>query len=142
MSDFNKTNWANGEFSRGYRENADVFIIERRRMLAILQSFYAHFVRNGAQRTILDLGCGDGIVTSAIAGIDDRISATLVDGSRDMLEKARVRLNGLKRTRYIHASFQEMLLQDRIQGPFDFVASSLAIHHLTFDEKLGLFEKI
>jgi tRNA (cmo5U34)-methyltransferase len=35
-----------------------------------------------------------------------------------------------------------MLRRDRVHGPFDFVASSLAIHHLAFAEKFSLFEKI
>jgi tRNA (cmo5U34)-methyltransferase len=35
-----------------------------------------------------------------------------------------------------------MLRGDRVHGPFDFVVSSLAIHHLTFAEKFSLFEKI
>ena len=33
MTDFKRTNWANRDFARGYREKADVFIVERRRML-------------------------------------------------------------------------------------------------------------
>jgi hypothetical protein len=39
MTDFDKTNWAKPKFSRGYRDNAEVFIVERRRMLSILQDF-------------------------------------------------------------------------------------------------------
>jgi tRNA (cmo5U34)-methyltransferase len=142
MSDFAKTNWARPEFSRGYRDNADVFILDRRRMLDILQSFYAHFVKNGTRIKMLDLGCGDGIITEVVARIDPSISATLVDGSADMLGKARERLRGLRRTRYIHSSFQEMIRSNSVRGRFNFVASSLAIHHLTLEEKKALYEKI
>lgn len=142
MTDFKRTNWANPEFARGYRDNADIFIVDRRRMLSILQSFYLHFVTDGTVKKVLDLGCGDGIVTSAIAGVDGRLSATLVDGSEDMLKKARERLSGLRRPRYIHSSFQEMLAGDTVRGKFDFIASSLAIHHLSMNEKKALFKKI
>lgn len=142
MSEFNKSNWANPEFARGYRDNADIFIVDRRRLLSILQSFYLHFVADGTVKNVLDLGCGDGIVTSAIAGVDGSISATLVDGSEDMLKKARERRSGLRRTRYIHSSFQEMLAGDTVRGKFDFIASSLAIHHLSMNEKKALFKKI
>ncbi len=89
-----------------------------------------------------DVGCGDGIVTSAIAEIDPRVAATLVDGSPDMLTKARQRLKRLRHTQYIRLSFQEMLRREVVHGPFDFIASSLAIHHLPFIEKAALFEKI
>lgn len=142
MNEFDKSNWAKPEFSRGYRDNADVFIVERRLMLSILQSFYLHFIKNGSRRTVLDLGCGDGIVTSVIAGVDSRISATLVDGSGDMLKKARERLSGLNKTTYIRSSFQEMIRGNTVLGKFDFIASSLAIHHLSMDEKKALFEKV
>jgi tRNA (cmo5U34)-methyltransferase len=139
MTEFDKSNWAKSEFSQGYRENADVFIVERRRTLAILRSFYVHFVKDGFPKTMLDLGCGDGIVTAAIADADSTISATLVDGSPDMLKKAGERLSGLKNARYVRASFEEILRKDTVGGAYDFIASSLAIHHLTLDEKKSLF---
>lgn len=139
MTEFDKSNWAEPEFSKGYRDNADVFIVERRRMLAILQSFYVHFVKDRAPKTMLDLGCGDGIVTAAIADADPSVAATLVDGSPDMLKKAEERLRGLPNARFVRASFEEILREDKISGAFDFIASSLAIHHLALDEKKALF---
>jgi len=139
MTEFDKSNWANPEFSRGYRDNADVFIVERRRMLSILQSFYAHFLKDGARKMVLDLGCGDGIVTSNLAEADESFSATLVDGSADMLAKAKERLKGQNDARYIQASFQEMIQKNILEGDFDLIVSSLAIHHLTMEEKASLF---
>lgn len=141
MTEFDKSNWAKPEFSQGYRDNADVFIVERRRMLAILQSFYTHFVKDGSRKRMLDLGCGDGIVSAAIAEAGGPVSATLVDGSEDMLAKARERLNDLPEAKYIHASFQVILRESLLEGPYDFIVSSLAIHHLTLDEKTALFKK-
>ncbi len=142
MTEFDTSNWAKPEFSRGYRENADVFILDRRRMLDVLQSFYGHFVKDGASKKVLDLGCGDGIVAAVIADADPMISATLVDGSRDMLTKARKRLRGLGRARYVRSTFQDMLRRDAVRGTFDFIVSSLAIHHLTMREKAALFDKV
>jgi tRNA (cmo5U34)-methyltransferase len=141
-TEFDKSNWAKAEFSKGYRDNADVFIVERKRMLAILQSFYTHFVKDGARKMVLDLGCGDGIVTAAIADADPAISATLVDGSSDMLKKAEEKLAGLKNARFIQSSFQDLIHEDILEGDFDIIASSLAIHHLTMEEKASLFGKI
>ena len=138
---FDTSNWANPEFSRGYIDNADVFIVERRRMLTILQSFYVHFVKDGSRKTMLDLGCGDGIVTATIAEAGGPVNATLVDGSEDMVSKARERLTCLPNAKYVHASFQEVLRTNKLEGPYDFIVSSLAIHHLTLDEKTALFKK-
>jgi tRNA (cmo5U34)-methyltransferase len=142
MSEFNTSNWAKSEFSKGYRDNADVFIVERRRMIAILQSFYAYFMKDGTSKTVLDLGCGDGIVTAAVADVDPSISATLVDGSSDMLKKAGEKLAGLKTARYIQASFQDLIRKDILEGDFDMIVSSLAIHHLAMEEKTSLFKII
>jgi len=142
MTDFKKTNWANPEFARGYRDTADIFIVDRGRMFSILQSLYLHFVSDGSAKKVLDLGCGDGIVTSSIARVDNSISATLVDGSEDMLRKAKERLRGLKKAQYISLSFQEMIRGNLIHGTFDFIASSLAIHHLSMTEKKALFKTI
>lgn len=142
MDAFNRSNWANPEFSRGYRDTADAMIAGRRYMLSVLQSYYAHFMGSGKRRSVLDLGCGDGIVASAIAEVDRTVSVTLVDGSRDMLDKARKRLKGAVRLRCLRASFQEMIRNDTLRGTFDLVASSLAIHHLTLSEKVRLFQLI
>ncbi len=73
-------------------------------------------------------------------GIDGSISATLVDGSADMLTKAKKQLTGFKNIQFIRASFQE-LLHTELQE-FDFVVSALAIHHLTMSEKKSLFEYV
>lgn len=142
MTDFSESNWAKAEFSRQYRNNADIYIVERRRMLDILKSFYKHFFSDKTRTRILDLGCGDGILTYELLKIDNRISATLMDGSEDMLARAKERLNDFRNIQYIQTSFQDVLKGEFIQKNFDFVVSSMAIHHLTTDEKKGMFKKI
>jgi tRNA (cmo5U34)-methyltransferase len=140
MTEFDRSNWAKSEFSQAYRDNADVFIVERRRMLSILQSFYIYFIKDGSPKNMLDLGCGDGIITAAIADTDPMVSATLVDGSSDMLKKSDERLTELKNTRYVCASFQDILRRDKVSDTFNFIASSLAIHHLSMDDKRAIFK--
>ncbi len=141
MTDFANTNWAKPEFTQDYRDHADVYIVERGRMFSLLRSFYTRFVKDGGRKAVLDLGCGDGIVTANLLQADPSIAATLVDGSDDMLEKARLRL-GNAQAKYVRSSFQEIIAGKPLQGPFDFVASSMAIHHLTMQEKRALFEKV
>ena len=142
MTEFNKSKWANAEFGKEYIDNADIYIVERRRLLEILKSFYRHFLSERGQNRILDLGCGDGIITHGLLKIDDSISATLIDGSEDMLNKARERLKEVKNIQYIHASFQELLEKDILNSKFNFIVSSMAIHHLTMEGKRSLFRKI
>jgi ubiquinone/menaquinone biosynthesis C-methylase UbiE len=66
--------------------------VERKRLLEILKTFYKYFIGNKPNSNILDLGCGDGILIYELLKIDNSIEATLIDGSEDMLKKAKDRL--------------------------------------------------
>ncbi len=141
MTQFSKTNWAKAEFSGNYIEKADIYIVERRRMAGILRSFYEHFIKGqtDAART-LDLGCGDGFLTEVIVKTDDSVRPTLADGSGHMLEKARQRLAGFGNASFIKAEFQELISGGKtLEGGYDFIMSSMAIHHLNAEEKRSLF---
>lgn len=139
MTEFDKSQWAKHEFAQEYRDGADVYIVERKRMLEILKSFYTHFVGNRPNSRILDLGCGDGIVAYELLKNDDSIEATLIDGSEDMLSKAKDHLKNFRNIHFIRASFQEVLKTGSTLQRYDFIVSSLAIHHLTMEEKTALF---
>ncbi len=140
MTEFDKSHWAEKDFSNQYLEAADIYIVERKKLLEILKSFYRYFLANKKDNKILDLGCGDGILTQALLSIDKSISATLVDGSEEMLAKAKEKLSGFEGISYVRSSFQELPQKKELFSNFDFVVSSLAIHHLTMNEKKSLFE--
>jgi tRNA (cmo5U34)-methyltransferase len=142
MTDFNKTNWAKAGFGQNYLEKADIYIVERRRMFSLLRSFMSHFLSSAGSRHLLDLGCGDGVLSEELLQIDGSLSVTLLDGSDDMLSKARQRLEKFGDFRYVRASFQELLEKDVLTDRYDFAVSSMAIHHLTLSEKTRLFKKI
>ena len=142
MTEFDKSHWAQKDFANQYLEASDIYIAERRKLFEILKSFYRYFLANKRNNKVLDLGCGDGILTQELLKVDESISATLVDGSQEMLSKAKEKLSGFKGVNYVRASFQELLKKDIALSNFDFVVSSLAIHHLDMDEKKSLFEYI
>ena len=142
MTEFNKSQWAKPEFTQGYRDSADVFVVERKRLLEILNSFYKHFIGNKPNSNILDLGCGDGIIIYELLKIDNSIEATLIDGSEDMLNKAKDLIKEFGNLHFIRASFQEIINKNITLQRYDFIVSSLAIHHLTMEEKTALFKTI
>ena len=142
MAEFNRTRWADNEFAKEYRDNADIFIVERQRMSGIMASFYRYFIAGKSKTELLDLGCGDGILTERILENNGNVSATLIDASDDMLAKAGERLKDYQDIDYIRASFQEVMGEDIIGRSYDFIVSSLAIHHLTTDEKRQFLNKI
>jgi tRNA (cmo5U34)-methyltransferase len=97
----------------------------------------------GKRRTeVLDLGSGDGVLTDALLQSDDTLSATLVDGSEEMLKKAGDRLKDRGNVRFVKASFQDVVGGASVRETFDFVVSSMAIHHLDMTGKRDLFDWI
>jgi tRNA (cmo5U34)-methyltransferase len=107
-----------------------------------MKSFYNYFLKSRIKNRpvkVLDLGCGDGALTAEILKVDDQIEATMVDGSLEMLENARKRLQSYENLNYIHSTFQDLLKDDILEADFDFIVSSLAIHHLSSGDKESLF---
>jgi tRNA (cmo5U34)-methyltransferase len=150
MSEFEKSEWAEKNHAQEFMENADIYIVERNRLFEILKSFYRYFLGNEiTDRTIriLDLGCGNGALTMELLKVDKGMQATLVDGSSEMLNNARGRLKSYDDLTYMHETFQELLKKesegfDPLSSDFDFIISSLAIHHLYTEEKKSLFKYI
>ena len=115
---------------------------ERRRLIPCFDEFYgaaAELVARfcPASPRILDLGAGTGMLSSIIVQRVGKARLCLLDASAEMLERAATRL----------AAWQpEMLVQPLTAGlpagPFDAVISALAIHHLTDDDKRGLYARI
>jgi tRNA (cmo5U34)-methyltransferase len=142
MSDFAKSHWADSSFAREYRTQADSYIPERQILIEIVQSVYRNLVKGSRPCRMLDLGCGDGLVVEELLEANDTIDATLVDGSAEMLEAAGSRLARFEKKHLVHASFQDLLTKDPLPDTYDFVLSSLAIHHLTMPEKEALFDYV
>jgi len=151
MSEFEKSEWAEDEHAKEFMENADIYILERKRLFSILRSFYRYFLMDSELEgpvKVLDLGCGDGALTMELLKEDNQINATLVDGSLEMLENARKNLENYEGMDFVHKTFQNLLksqLNDNAclsNSSFNLVVSSLAIHHIHFEEKKSLFQYI
>ena len=142
MADFSDSNWADPEFSREYLDNADSYVPFREVMIDLVRSHCVHFTGGQGQVRLLDLGCGDGIITHTVSAGFRSIEATLVDGSQDMLTLASERFSGREGFTFLSASFQELGAGNLLQGPFDIAVSSLAIHHLNSAERGNLFNDI
>jgi tRNA (cmo5U34)-methyltransferase len=138
---YKESRWADPEFSGRFANNADNIIFERQRLIGVLKSFYGHFLAGREHVDALDLGCGDGTLAHELMKEFPNFSVMLIDGSEDMLKKAKEGLHG-KRVEFLNASFQEIIGGKHDLPEFDFIFSSLAIHHLTYEEKEDLYAYI
>jgi SAM-dependent methyltransferase len=98
--------------------------------------------RSDRPRIVLDLGCGPGSATVAIAPAcqaDGRV--TLVDGSRGMVEAARALL-GSHVADAVVGDFTERPVAERAMLPntYDLVVSSFGLHHIDDQCKRELIE--
>lgn len=145
MDQFERSEWKKEESAREFIENADMYVLERRTLFKIIKSFYKYFlmknIEDGRIR-VLELGSGDGRVTQELLKADTSLDGTLIDGSVEMLQHAKNRLRSFPELNYIQIMFQELIKDPEIISNFDFIVSSLAIHHLQREEKQKLFKYI
>ena len=141
MTKFEESFWADEGFSSNYLENADIYIVERRKMIKMISSFFVHYSQ-GDRISLLDLGSGDGVLTKALLKVNNKIHATLVDGSEAMLQKAKERLGTQQNLSFVEADFQEILDGKVEFGQFDYCISAHAIHHQEMKDKENLFRFI
>jgi len=142
MPDFPESRWTDKGFAQDYLEDAGVYIPFRSEMLRVAASLCSEFLAQCGKSQFLDLGCGDGIVTSVVAGVCPGASATLVDGSRDMLDKAELRFAERDDFSYVHASFKDLVRRGLLKDVYDLAISSLAVHHLSGVGKKALYRYI
>lgn len=142
MTEFDDSDWTDGSFVDDFLDAVDLKIPQRQRMFELVISYYRHFLSGRKGNAVLDLGCGNGVLTKMLFDIDDDISAVLVDASPDMLRNARKMMAKCEKVSYLNSTFENMMSSGQDLGPFDLVISSLAIHHLTLEGKGRLFEFI
>jgi tRNA (cmo5U34)-methyltransferase len=144
MSKFESSEWKNKGAAMEFIENADMYILERKTLFKIMKSLYNHFLSNniGKPTKVLELGCGDGKITQELLKVDKNLEGTLIDGSAEMIKNAKKRLESHHNLNFIQTTFQELVKSNLSSENFDFVVSSLAIHHLQSVQKESLFKFI
>lgn len=140
---FDESRWTDEEFSRDYLDEANDYLPFRQLFIETARSVVEHFLPGKAPMRLLDLGCGDGFFVERF-GPRSSDELLLVDGSPEMLEAAQKRLKTsiCRNIRYMHSSFQQLMERDQLPGRFDFIFSSLAMHHLSATDKVRLYSYI
>ncbi len=135
MSDFNQSLWNDAAYAEEYRDNSNHYIVDRQTHFMILGSVMRHFVGSGRGAKVLDLGCGDGVLSAQLLAVDPTLRVTLVDGFPDMLAAAQERLRAHRDVAAIQGSFEELIADSSALESYDLAISAFAIHHTTCPEK-------
>ena len=77
-----------------YLNTADVILIERNRFIKILIDLFSYSFNEKSNLHLLDLGCGDGVITKKIFELFPQNHFYLMDGSKNILDKAKEQLSG------------------------------------------------
>lgn len=93
-------------------------------------------------KQVLELGSGTGNLSLRLAEALPTAELTLVDGSPEMIDLVRSRLEASgsparRRTRYVVTRFEEL---DFRPGSFDLVVSSISLHHV--EDKASLYARV
>ena len=105
---------------------------------ALISSFTENLPSSFQPISILDLGCGNGNVTSYILRKYPKSAYTLVDASQEMLNLCKTRFKDFN-IKYVASYFQDF---DFGEHQYDFIAAGFSLHHCKSDDKKMLFEKI
>lgn len=130
--------WNEGD-SEIYRSLSRYAVPERERQLSIIAELVAGSTASGA---VLDLCCGEGLLTEALHLALPEVELLAYDGSPSMLAQVTARLDahsgagGRLTTREIDLEARDWR---RFQRPLRAVVSSLAVHHLDGPGKRALF---
>jgi ubiquinone/menaquinone biosynthesis C-methylase UbiE len=100
--------------------------------------------RQSAERlTVLDLGCGDGVLLETILAAFPGSRGVGLDGSPEMLRRAAERLARFDDVALVEADFNVPSWRERLPEPtFDAVVSGFAIHHSEDERKRELYAEV
>ncbi|MBI3299166.1 MAG: class I SAM-dependent methyltransferase [Elusimicrobia bacterium] len=92
---------------------------------------------------ILELGAGTGLLSERLLERFPRASLTAVDGSGEMLERARGRLARFAgRVRVLQRSFEDFTASRFEDEGFDLIVSSFSLHHMRHDLLRGTYAQM
>lgn len=129
--------WSEAE-SQVYRELSDFAVPERERQIDIFVSLVR---ASSASGPVLDLCCGEGLISAALHAAFPALSIHAYDGSQSMLDETFRRIGASDR---LHGRLIDLEARDwrRFDRGLRAVTSSLAVHHLDGPGKRRLFEDI
>jgi len=128
---------------QSFDAGADQYDRQRRMVIPCFNDFYQTAIdliqfNRSDSFSLLDLGAGTGLLTASIISIFPNTTATLMDLSEKMLEKAQERFLSNKKVNFLVWDYSHSSLPEEYQV----IVSAMSIHHLSNDEKKSLYQRV
>ncbi len=124
-----------------YVSSKDIILIERKKHLELMVELFCSYFSGKTGLRFLDIGCGDGALSKMMCDLFSENEFHLLDGSKMMIEKAKENLKSGK-VSFFNETFENFFGKNTNENYYDFIYSSLAIHHVEHHKKLELYSKI
>ncbi|MGE7602307.1 class I SAM-dependent methyltransferase [Peribacillus sp. NPDC097675] len=122
-----------------FNEHASQYDEQRRKLIPCFDDFYSIPITvldtKNEKPHVLDIGAGTGLFSSFLKEKFPKAKLTLIDISEKMMKIAKDRFKSESDVEYLIADYTDYVFDRK----YDFIISSLSIHHLTDDEKRNLF---
>ena len=128
---------------QSFDAGADQYDLQRRMVIPCFNDFYQTAIdlipfSSSNSFRLLDLGAGTGLLTASIISAFPNATATCMDLSEKMLEKARERFSLNKRVNFLIWDYSHSTLPEE----YNLIVSAMSIHHLSDDEKKSLYQRV
>ena len=128
---------------QSFDAGADKYDRQRRMVIPCFNDFYQTAIdlipfSSFDSFRFLDLGAGTGLLTASIISVFPNATATCMDLSEKMLEKARERFSLNKRVNFLIWDYSHSTLPEE----YNLIVSAMSIHHLSDDEKKSLYQRV
>ncbi len=122
-----------------YLNSADIIVIERKRFIKLLIDMIGYHFPKAANLLIMDAGCGDGSITEHLLKNYPGHRFVLMDGSEEMLARARIKFRDAENVSFLCRSFEDVIEGKDTGTHYNLIFSSNAIHHLDLNAKSRLY---
>ncbi len=124
-----------------YLSSKDIFLVDRKKHLETMVELFCSYFPERCGLRFLDVGCGDGALSRILFNQFPDNEFHLLDGSQTMLDKAKEYFKD--GNAFFHGdTFENFFGKNTNELYYDFVFSSMAIHHVEHHKKFELYSKI